>query len=65
MMEKAKIVGLHKGVDEPMVGTQSDLRLGVAQRGRDGQVQKWKSEKYPRVRKLCAKAPVCLAPWKI
>ena len=65
MMEKANNVGLHKGGDELMVGTQSDLRLGVAQRGRDGQVQKWESEKYPRVRKLCAKAPGCLAPWRI
>lgn len=65
MMEKAKIPGLHKGVGELMMGTQSDLRLGVAQRGRDGKVQKWELEEYPRVRKLCAKALGCLAPWRM
>ena len=50
---------------ELMMGTQSDLRLGVAQRGRDGEVQKWELEEYPRVRKLCAKALGCLALWRM
>lgn len=65
MMEKAKIPGLHEGVGKLMVDTQSDLRLGMAQRGRGGKVQKQKLEEYPRVRKLCAKALGCLAPWRI
>ena len=33
MMEKAKIPGLHEGVGKLMVDTQSDLRLGMVQRG--------------------------------